>query len=183
MGYQRRVHGDSLRSTMSSTPGMWTGNYDRPGIWRGSASYVRNPYHTSSVPHNATAGYHPDRRYQAAAATHRLVDTVRQDAIRQDLSAGYGHSFLAPYANAQAYQYALPLHSGTRPTPNAGSVPDEVYVAAHHEKFAPETACEKELRQLRQPVEIGSDRWSSLSSAGLGKVPPSTETSISHLSW
>ena len=69
---------------------MWTGNYDRPGIWRGSASYVRNPYHTSSVPHNATAGYHPDRRYQAAAATQRLVDTVRQDAIRQDLFAGYG---------------------------------------------------------------------------------------------
>merc|ERR1712166_1015629 len=79
MGYQRRVHGDSLRSTMSSTPGMWTGNYDRPGIWRGSASYVRNPYHTSSVPHNATAGYHPDRRYQAArtpSARTCSLDTV-----------------------------------------------------------------------------------------------------------
>lgn len=83
-----------------------------------------------------------------------------------------GHSFLAPDANAQAYQYALPLHSGLRPTPNAGSVirldhngppsersvaltalafaqvPDEVYVAAHHEKFAPETVRFPAVQQL-----------------------------------
>merc|ERR1711988_502577 len=159
-----------------STPGMWTGNYDRPGIWRGSASYVRNPNRITSLPHNATTGYHPDRRYQAAAATQRLADTVRQDAIRQDLFSGYVHSFLHPDPNAHAFQFCGKPHADTRPTPPAGTVPDELYVAAHHERFAPETMAEKELRSIHRPVEIGSDRWSSLSSAGLGKVPPATET-------